>query len=199
MHYPVKFFISQIKREFPYKFRLRKVLEVGSHNINGSPREYFDFCDYTGVDIYKGKGVDIVGKITDKSIKLKSDSFDLVISTEMLEHDNEWADSLKKMYDLLKPAGLLIVTCAAPARKEHGTKRTSTEWCSPDTSDYYQNISLSMFRKVVPDDLFEMYMLQYAQGENDLQFYGIKKGKSNGNRIKEMKQVLLIWFKNKFK
>lgn len=170
MHNAVRKFIKEVKAEYPHKFRLRRVLEVGSHNINGSPRRYFWFCNYTGVDISKGKGVDIVGKFSD--VYLDPD-FQVVISTEMLEHDCEWEKSLKKMYDLLEDGGLMIVTCAAPDRKEHGTKRMSPE-CSPDTTDYYRNISTYDFESVLPKHLFQDYILMYARGKNDLQFYGIK-------------------------
>lgn len=170
MHNEVKRFIKEVRKEFPHKFRLRNVLEVGSHNINGSPRKYFWFCDYTGVDLSKGKGVDIVGIFSALRIKQK---YDVVVSTEMLEHDVFWASSLTKMYCKLKPGGLLILTCAGPDRIEHGTKRT-TPFCSPDTIDYYRNISTEDFKSVLPSTLFDSYVLMYARGKNDLQFYGIK-------------------------
>ena len=123
------------------------------------------------MDISIGSGVDIVGKFSDIEF---NDKYDVVISTEMLEHDNDWENSLTKMYQLLKTGGLLIITCAAPDREEHGTKRTTPE-CSPDTTDYYRNISKEDFRGILPRGLFTKYLLQYKRGENDLQFYGIKK------------------------
>ena len=94
MHKEVGKFIKQVRRETRSKywmrsfFRNKKVLEVGSHNINGSPRKYFWFCKYLGIDISNGKGVDIVGKFSE--IEFNNSKFDVVISTEMLEHDDEW-------------------------------------------------------------------------------------------------------------
>lgn len=171
MHNAVRKFIKEVRAEYPHKFRLRRVLEVGSHNINGSPRKYFWFNKkYTGVDISKGKGVDVVGKFSEIYLE---PNFQVVISTEMLEHDNDWENSLRKMYDLLEDGGLMIITCAAPDRKEHGTARTTPE-CSPDTTDYYRNISTEDFESVLPRHLFQDYVLQYARGKNDLQFYGLK-------------------------
>jgi SAM-dependent methyltransferase len=177
MHREVKSFVKQVRKETRSKywmrsfFRNKKVLEVGSHNINGSPRQYFWFCDYTGVDISNGKGVDIVGRFSEIEF---NDKYDVVISTEMLEHDSDWENSLQKMYQLLKAGGLLIITCAALDREEHGTKRTTPQ-LSPDTTDYYRNISKEDFRGILSRGLFSNYLLQYARGENDLQFYGIKK------------------------
>lgn len=172
MHKAVDKFIREVKSEYPYKFRNKRVLEVGSHNINGSPRKHFWFCKYQGVDISKGKGVDIVGKLTD--IEGTLGTFQTIISTEMIEHDRDWKQSLKIMYDKLEVGGLLIITCASLHRHEHGTKRTTPE-CSPDTTDYYGNIGLGEFEKVLHPSLFDPYVLQYARGYNDLQFYGIKK------------------------
>ncbi len=172
MHHEVSTFIRAVKKHMPHRFRLRSVLEVGSHNINGSPRKFFWLCKYTGVDIGRGKGVDIVGRLSDI---IFSGQYEVVISTEMLEHDRQWQYSLAKMYQLLQPGGMLIITCAGPRRKEHGTART-TPGCSPDTNDYYRNISTADFERVLPDHLFSEYVLQYSRGENDLQFYGVKNG-----------------------
>jgi hypothetical protein len=150
-------------------------LEVGSHNINGSPRPYFWFCNYTGVDITRGKGVDIIGVLSHVKYMLKNE-YQTVISTEMLEHDSGWKESLQIMYDLLEDKGLLIITCAAPHREEHGTLRAHRH-CSPDTQNYYRNISTEDFESVLPPELFSVYRLQYANGKEDLQFYGLKKTK----------------------
>lgn len=172
MHKEVKTFIKQVRKVLPYKFRNRNILEVGSHNINGSIRKYFWFCKWTGIDITAGKNVDIVGNFNEVIIPHKQ--FQVVVSTEMLEHDKDWQQSLRRMYALLEYGGLMIITCAGPHRAEHGTRRT-TPWCSPDTTDYYHNISKKEFYSVLPHDLFKLYVLQYANGENDLQFYGIKQ------------------------
>lgn len=173
MHTAVERFIKQVRREFPYKFRNKRVLEVGSHNINGSPRKYFWFCNYTGVDITDGNGVDIRGVFSQVRHMLRDD-YQTVISTEMLEHDSAWKESLFLMYNLLENKGLLIITCAGPHREEHGTSRAYGH-CSPDTQDYYRNISKKDFIKVLPPELFSVYRLQYANGMEDLQFYGRKK------------------------
>ena len=147
-------------------------MEVGSHNINDSPRKYFWFNkSYTGIDISEGKGVDRVGEFNKMSFDRK---FGVVVSTEMLEHDINWRESLAKMYDLLEVGGLLLITCASSDRSEHGTKRT-TPHCSPDTTDYYRNISTEDFKSILSEWMFEHYVLQTARGLNDLQFYGIKQ------------------------
>ena len=81
-----------------------------------------------------------------------------------------------KMFDHLEDDGLMIITCAGTNRPEHGTRRTMPE-CSPDTQDYYKNITIEEFEEVLPRHLFKEYVLMYARGMNDLQFYGIKNPK----------------------
>lgn len=182
MHNAVKQFIKEVRSETSSKygfrsfFRFKKVLEVGSKNINGSPRKYFWFCNYTGIDLSMGKGVDVVARL--KNLFFGSyyefKYYDVVLSCEMLEHDETWEDSLMIMNTILKPGGLLLITCAGPDRAEHGTKRTSPQ-DSPDTTDYYRNISTEDFRSVLPPELFTHYTLMYGRGMNDLYFWGIKK------------------------
>src|SRR4051812_26542930 len=173
MHLEVKNFVKATRKRFKKYFIRKKVLEVGSKYINGSVRKYFYFCNYTGVDIGSGKGVDISGRLSEVVSKLNP-KYQTVISTEALEHDFEWQNSLKLMYDLLEDEGLLIITCAGPHRGEHGTARSEGKM-SPDTNDYYGNVSVEDFEQVLPPALFNTYVLQYAAGKSDLQFYGIKK------------------------
>lgn len=181
MHTEVEQHVERIKSLTPNYFSNKKVLEVGSLNINGSVRKYFTSCNYTGIDIGEGPGVDKVIAIHQLS---EPNTYDTLISTEMLEHDIHWKESLRSMYDNLKPKGLLILTCAGPTRQEHGTKRT-TPGDSPYTTDYYRNITLEDFKSVLPEDLFLVYHLEYVRGDADLCFYGIKKGPNDSTKLQK--------------
>jgi hypothetical protein len=55
-------FVASVKDKHPEFFSNTKVLEVGSLDINGSIRMFFSDCDYTGVDLGPGRGVDLIGK-----------------------------------------------------------------------------------------------------------------------------------------
>jgi hypothetical protein len=54
-----------------------------------------------------------------------------------------YADSLRAMYRLLKPGGLLVVTCASYGRGAHGTRwrfpevSLTSELEEPGWADYY--------------------------------------------------------------
>ena len=136
-------FLSLIKRHFPSWFSKKRVIEIGSLNINGSVRDNFDDCDYTGVDIGKGTGVDLVkpGQLVD----FPSESMDVALSCECLEHNPFWVETMSNMFRMVKPGGLVIMSCASTGRKEHGTMRTNTKSASPLTVmegwEYYRNVS----------------------------------------------------------
>ena len=91
---------------------------------------------------------------------------------------------------MLKVGGLLLFSCAAPGRPEHGTTRTS-KGDSPFTNDYYRNLSEDDIRAVWTgvtswyidkqtgsgmDALFSNYKFKTRKEfPQDLYFYGIKK------------------------
>ncbi len=119
--------------------------------------------------------MDVVAHVTD--LNPVGDPMDVVISSEALEHDKKWQASLQKMYNLLKPSGILIITCAGPGRPEHGTNQTDSE-ASPHTLDHYRNISVEDFASVLPANLFSKSHLGYCgypdSPTEDLYFVGIK-------------------------
>lgn len=170
MHSEVELFIDSVKAKHPDYFHDKRVLEVGSLDINGSIRSKFTECTYLGLDIGKGPGVDLICSIHRFFVPTR---FDVVISTEMLEHDQYWMQSLKSMYDNLTQGGLMVLTCAGPARQEHGTTRT-TPTDSPFTNDYYRNISIEDFRSTLDEQMFEVSHIEYKRANTDLCFYGIK-------------------------
>lgn len=74
-------FIEITKSIFPEMFVGLKVLEIGSLDINGSVRSFFDNCDYTRLDIAPGRGVDVVCE--GQKYDAPSASFDVVLSCEV--------------------------------------------------------------------------------------------------------------------
>ncbi len=94
----------------------RDTLEVGSLNVNGSVREFFS-GSYIGLDMRDGPGVDIVG--TADALPFVAGRFDVVVSTEMLEHDPAFWLSLAEMGRVLKPGGHLLLTTRGNGFGEH--------------------------------------------------------------------------------
>ena len=91
-----------------YDLAGKHVLEVGSMNVNGTVRGMFT-GSYLGVDIRPGHGVDL--QIPDgKKLPFDSQSFEVVVSTEMLEHDGLPWKSVAEMRRVLRRGGMLLLT-----------------------------------------------------------------------------------------
>lgn len=100
------------------KISRSKVLEVGSLNVNGSVRELFTNVEsYVGVDFREGPGVDKV--MNGHDLQFEDSYFDVVISTEMLEHDDEFWVSVREMGRVLKPGGFLFLTARGNGFEKH--------------------------------------------------------------------------------
>lgn len=163
-------FVQIVKDLYPSKFKGVDVLEFGSLNLNGTVRDFFEDCNYLGVDIIKGDGVDWVSKCHEFYFK----KVDTIISCEMLEHDRDWKKSVLHMYHLLKPGGLLIITCATDGRAEHGTYEHHPN-DSPATNDYYHNINGDVFCNYIRTIRMEDYThININEQSFDLYFYLIK-------------------------
>jgi hypothetical protein len=97
------------------------VLEVGSYDVNGSVRPYLESLQprrYLGVDAEMGPSVDRVvdcEKLTTEVAGL----WDLVISTEMLEHVRDWQTCIEQLVEKVKPVGLLLITTRSPGFPYH--------------------------------------------------------------------------------
>ena len=59
MHKEQKDYLDKIKEKFPEAFKDRKVLDIGSFNVNGNEKPWFDNCDFIGLDLLLGPGVDV--------------------------------------------------------------------------------------------------------------------------------------------
>jgi len=108
------------------------VLEIGSRNVNGGVRDLWPGSDYLGCDILPGKGIDVV---CDAATHQFGRLFDVVVSTEVLEHAVTWRQIVHNAARHLKPGGRLILTCAGPGRPEHSAKGGRA-----DVDEWYCNV-----------------------------------------------------------
>lgn len=163
-------FVEYCRSIFPERFRFQRVLEIGSRNINGSVRDYFFLCDYTGLDCTPGTDVDVVSL----AHEYDADPFDVVISCECFEHDPHLEKTLANIARLLKPRGLFVATWAGPARAEHGTKGTGDVY-GPDP-EHYRNIAGEEFLAMIGDDYYPRKTLAKTStgGVEDVYFWGMR-------------------------
>lgn len=169
-------FFDWVRHIRPRFFTNCRVLEVGSLNVNGTVRPLFSGCEYVGLDLGEGPGVDVVGPAHEYAAP--AGSFDTVVSAECFEHDMHLPATLAAVVRLLRPGGLFAFTCANRSRPEHGTARTDP-WASPFTSkiegwcDYYRGLDEADIRAALDvDAVFPEHWFQSRGG--DLYFYGIK-------------------------
>jgi SAM-dependent methyltransferase len=103
--------------------RGKRVIEVGSTNVNGSLRGHVEALGpshYVGIDFISGNGVDFVCDARDLVKCFGPSSYDVVISTEMLEHAKDWRAAIRAMKRILVPGGLIFLTARGPGFPLHG-------------------------------------------------------------------------------
>lgn len=182
MHPEARDFTVFIKNSLEEFFINKKVLDVGSGDINGNNNFLFENCEYNGNDVAEAKNVTIVSRT--KDLPFEKESFDTIISTECFEHDPEYKESLLKICEILKSDGLFVFTCASTGRAEHGTRKTGADQSYgtianiEDMQDYYKNLAIKDIKEVLDlDSIFSSWDSYYNKVSADLYFVGIKRGK----------------------
>ncbi|MEM4383790.1 MAG: class I SAM-dependent methyltransferase [Candidatus Caldarchaeum sp.] len=117
----IEFFIEQAR---PEVFAGKRVLEVGSKYVNGSVRPFIEKFlhpkEYIGIDIEPGIFVDIVMPAEKILDYFGPESFDVVISTEVLEHVKDWRLVINSMKGVLRPEGYIYITTRSRGFPYHG-------------------------------------------------------------------------------
>jgi SAM-dependent methyltransferase len=101
----------------------RDVLEVGALDVNGSLRPHVESLmprRYVGVDIAPGPRVDVVVDAQDLVDHFGLESFDIVVTTEMLEHVRNWRLIVRNLKQVLRADGLLLLTTRSLGFPYHG-------------------------------------------------------------------------------
>jgi SAM-dependent methyltransferase len=148
MHKTVMDFVERTLSH--YDVADQDVLEVGSYNVNGSVRPYIESLgpkSYLGVDVSTGPGVDKIANCENLRNEVDG-SFDLVISTEMLEHVADWRKCMLQMTSMLNYGGFLLLTTRSPGFPYH-----------PYPVDNWRYTN-SQMRAILDALNFEIYMLE---------------------------------------
>jgi|GEM_PF-6339023 len=118
MHFENRLFWQRCLERYPSYFDMpSKVIDFGSCNINGVIHDWVKSPFYIGVDWRPGPNVDLVSFAHE--VPFRSEFFDMVVSSSMLEHDPYWEKSLTKMVDVLKKDGIFIISWGAARNALH--------------------------------------------------------------------------------
>lgn len=194
-------FVNGVKQFLPQFFSGQKVLEIGSLNLNGSVRQFFENCEYVGLDVGPGRDVDVV--CPGQHYGGQAESFDVIISCEAMEHNPDWRTTWLNMLRMLKPGGLMLMTCATVGRRQHGTEEFLPQ-DSPLTVDmkqnYYRNLVAEDFTALCPPSVwFAEHGFNTDFECHDLYFFGVGSGADaeTRQRATELKRSLDKYFFDK--
>jgi len=124
-------------------FKDARVIEVGSLDVNGSVREHvmsFDPNEYIGIDFVEGTGVDRVMNAEDLSKEYGKESFDVVISTEMLEHAENWRECIQNIKDISKD--WIIITTRGIGFPQHAYPDDWWRYTSEDVDKIFADCKI---------------------------------------------------------
>jgi len=117
----IEFFIENSTLD---EFKEKRVIEVGSKYVNGSVRPFIEKFlrpkEYVGVDIEMGKYVDSIVPAERLVEEFGEESFDILVSTELLEHVSDWRNVIDNFKRTLKKDGLLFLTTRSLGFPYHG-------------------------------------------------------------------------------
>jgi SAM-dependent methyltransferase len=98
----------------------KRVLELGSLNVNGTARTAFwNAKEYVGIDEREGPCVDVVMRANNIS-NFGFHAFDCVVATSFFEHDKWFWETVLDIPPLIKPGGYFVLTVPTPDFPYHG-------------------------------------------------------------------------------
>jgi SAM-dependent methyltransferase len=194
----------------------KKVIEIGARDVNGSLRDdivKLNPTSYLGVDMVEGKGVDELCDVTDLIGKYGSNSFDVVISTELMEHVKDWRAAISNMKSILKPNGILLFTTRSIGFGYHGFPFDFWRYEVEDIKQLFSDFQIVALEKdtdspgvflkaIKPADFLENNLSKYrlfsivknkrSKGVNG---FDIMLFKTNWNLILILKKILPVKLK----
>jgi len=166
----------------------KKVLDIGSYDLNGTNEYLFEECEFTGLDIEEGPGVDIVCEA--QKYDAPDESYDVIISSECFEHNPYYKETIQNAIRMLKCGGFFLFACATTGRPVHGLGSQQEEMLRNDPTwtvmpsakhddwetEYYKNLTEDDIREILDiDDVFSSYEFSVHEEHCDLYFWGFKK------------------------
>jgi SAM-dependent methyltransferase len=187
-HQEQKDYFKTVKDRFPEAFKNKKVLDIGSYDLNGTNAYLFDDSEVIGLDIAAGPGVDIVCE--GQKYDAPDGSYDAIVSSECWEHNPYYKETIQNAVRMLKEGGFFLFACATTGRPVHGLGSQQEEMIKTDptwtvmpsarldnwTTEYYYNVTEEDVRDAIDvDEIFSSYEFVIEKDHCDLYFWGFKK------------------------
>lgn len=140
-----------IKNLKPEEITGKRVLEVGSYDMNGSIRPYIESNspkEYIGTDMCEGPGVDLACGVEDLVKKFGKESFDLVIVTEVLEHVPNWKKAITNIKSLCKKDGIIFITSPAKGFPYHPCPKDYWRFNKEDFKIIFADCEILMLEEI---------------------------------------------------
>ena len=175
----------------------KTVLEIGSNNINGGIGNYVKSLSpkkYVGIDIVKGSGVDIVCNVEDIVEKFGENSFDVVISTEVIEHVRDWRKAVGNIKKVCKAGGTVLITTRSHGFHYHGYPYDFWRYEIDDIKNIFSDCEILVLEKDrEAPGVFSKMRKSVNFSENDLSDYELYSVVSK-KRVKSIKDSQLKSF-----
>lgn len=175
----------------------KRVIEVGSRDVNGSIRpliKSYDPQDYIGVDIVGGPGVDVICSADNLVSEFGEQSFDLVISTELLEHVRNWKLVTHNIKSICKTNGIILLTTRSYGFGYHGYPDDFWRYEIEDMEYIFKDCNIRKIEKDPQKGVFLKVEKPEIFIEQDLSNYKLYSIVSN-KRIKELSENdLRSWY-----
>jgi len=145
----------------------KRIIEIGSKDINGSLRPYVESLkpsEYIGTDFQPGRGVDKVINVNDLLTEFGKESFDVIISTEMLEHCEDWKRAIEIMFSLCKMNGIILLTARGPGFRYHAYPYDYWRFTVKDIEKIFKDNAILHNRK----DFFSPGILSQIQKTSEI-------------------------------
>ena len=194
----------------PDEFNNKRILEIGSKNINGSVRPIIEkLCspsEYVGIDIEEGKYVDVVLPAEKVLDYFGRETFDVIISTELLEHVKDWRIVIDNMKKVLRKNGTIYLTTGSYGFNYHGYPFDYWRYEESDMRKIFSDFEISEIinQEVTYPGVFVKAMKTDSDVKTDLHdisLYSIAIGKRT-SRISEIsikRKLMLLLRKYRLK
>jgi SAM-dependent methyltransferase len=113
-----------------------------------------------------------------EEVPLKTNSFDLITSMSVIEHITDDKGAIQKMWDLLKPGGVLLISipCAAKASEEY-TNLNDYELIDTDENGFV------FWQRYYDEELISQRIYSITGAPRRFQIYGEKKAGSYNQNV----------------